>query len=205
MKCKQCGADCPGDAKFCGYCGSHFPEVKSESLNEENSREEIFDLIEQSSEYENRKSVARLEKLSSIGIGLLIPAVFLVVWIFGALFMATMMFSQAGPMGFVPLLMSGAGVVMLFIVVKKAMDFNSAPIISMPAIVVAKRTLVSGGGKNSSASTTYFITCENKNGRRKEYQVYDVQGAIYGRIAEEDAGVLFTRAKYAIGFDRVVV
>jgi hypothetical protein len=70
-------------------------------------------------------------------------------------------------------------------------------------IVTGKRNHVSGGGQNSSARTTYFVTCEREDGTRQEYQVWD--GNMFGRMSDDDAGVLFTKQEYGLDFDRVAI
>ena len=69
-------------------------------------------------------------------------------------------------------------------------------------IIAGKRTAVSGGGKNSSATTSYFVTAEFQDGRREEFATLTPQ--VYSKVAEEDAGVLFLRDQYALDFDRVM-
>ncbi len=75
--------------------------------------------------------------------------------------------------------------------------------LARPAVIVAKRMAVSGGSGDSSASTSYYLTAEFEDGTREEYQ--PMTPALYGRVAEDDAGVLFTRSSLALDFDRVVV
>ena len=115
-----------------------------------------------------------------------------------------------GPAGSAPALMALCpmsfvviGVFLIVHLAKKASAYANAPIIARLAIVVGKRTAVSGGGKNSSASTSYFITVELEDGQREELQ--PMAHDFFGRVAENDAGVLFSRAKIALDFDRVML
>ncbi len=64
---------------------------------------------------------------------------------------------------------------------------NAAEIITASCTVVSKRTKVSGGSGDSSASTRYYITFEFERGERKEIPV---SGRYYGMIAEGDIGQL---------------
>ncbi|UUO09206.1 DUF2500 family protein [Blastopirellula sp. J2-11] len=80
---------------------------------------------------------------------------------------------------------------------------EKSPVEVRPAIAVAKRTQVWGGIGNHAASTRYFVTFETEDGRRQEYALW--YGAMYGGIAEDDAGVLFTRGDYAADFDRIAI
>jgi hypothetical protein len=104
-------------------------------------------------------------------------------------------------MAVVPLGMAGVGVFLFLTVRKKMQTFETAPVAALPVIVVDKRTHVSGGSGDSSARTDYFVTCETEEGQRKEYQVWD--GNLYGRMAPQDAGIVYLRADYALDFDRV--
>ena len=66
---------------------------------------------------------------------------------------------------------------------------------------MAKRTAVSGGSGNTSATTSYHLTAEFEDGNRAEFQ--PIHAELYGRLVEGDAGVLFSRAWVALDFDRV--
>ncbi|NLE37166.1 MAG: DUF2500 domain-containing protein [Pirellulaceae bacterium] len=100
------------------------------------------------------------------------------------------------PVGFVVL-----GVVMLAKAIRKARQYGEAPLEAHPALIVAKRTEVSGGSGDSSASTSYYLTAEFEDGRRAEF--LPARPELFGRVAEGDAGVLFTRTDVALDFDRV--
>ena len=64
---------------------------------------------------------------------------------------------------------------------------NNSPILTVPAAIVAKRTEVSGGGHDTSASTSYYATFELENGERVELRV---SGKVYGSFVEGDNGTL---------------
>lgn len=51
-----------------------------------------------------------------------------------------------------------------------------------------------------SESTSYYTTFEFADGSREEFSV---PTALYSQFAENDAGVLFTRANMVAAFDRV--
>jgi len=84
---------------------------------------------------------------------------------------------------------------------------NKAPILSVRAKVVAKRTNVSessnmgvdGASMSSSTSTSYYVTFEVESGNRMEFWV---QGKVYGLIAEGDRGKLTFQGTRFLGFDR---
>ncbi|PQO39402.1 hypothetical protein C5Y96_02110 [Blastopirellula marina] len=106
-------------------------------------------------------------------------------------------------MGIVPLGMFVMGVFMAIRMFQNFQTMRDGKVDAIAAIVTGKRTQVSGGGENSSASTSYFVTFEFEDGQRREFPVLD--GSLYGRVSEDDAGVLFSRDKFAVDFDRVRV
>jgi hypothetical protein len=78
----------------------------------------------------------------------------------------------------------------------------SAPVRTSPARIVGKRTEVWGGGTDTSASTTYFLTLELEGGARRELST---GGRVYGLVAEGDVGVAFTRGVSVLDFRRLDV
>lgn len=71
-----------------------------------------------------------------------------------------------------------------------------------PALIVDKRTSVSGGGQSSSASTTYYVTLQFDDGKRHEYEA---TGKLYGKITKDDAGVAYIRDRFLLDFRRLTV
>ncbi len=218
MKCRSCGADNSPTEVKCNHCGSHLPN------NTKSEKAAIFAQIKASNQYKDRNSLERLARLPKVsGLQKAFLHIFFVVFIGGSGFMALIMLGMAGVIGFggfqagggsfaafslAPLLMAVVPIgfvvfgVFLFRHLKKKMEsMEDDPVNALPAVVIDKRTHVSGGGNNSSSHTSYFITCEVEDGNRKEYQVWD--GAMYGRLTADDAGILFVRAGYGLDFDRV--
>ncbi|WP_059170542.1 DUF2500 domain-containing protein [Bacillus sp. FJAT-27445] len=76
---------------------------------------------------------------------------------------------------------------------------NKQPRLTVKAVVVAKRTKVSGGSGESSASTWYYVTFEVESGDRMEMHV---GGAEYGQLAEGDVGDLTFQGTRYHGFTR---
>jgi len=202
----------------CGHCGSHLPLAASPS------QAAIFARIKASDTYAQRNSPERIAQLPKVGeLQKVILHVFFVVFICGSGFMAVMMLGMAGVFGLfgirsagglgaafslAPLCMAGVpvGFVILGVFIlrhqrKKMHSLENDPVDATPVVIVDKRTEVTGGG-NSSARTSYFVTCETEEGGRQEYQVWD--GNLYGRLAADDAGILFMRAGYGLDFDRVI-
>jgi hypothetical protein len=76
---------------------------------------------------------------------------------------------------------------------------NAAEVISTRVTVVSKRTKVSGGVGDSSASTNYYITFEFTDRNRTELSV---RGKMFGLIAEGDCGILTFQGTRFHGFQR---
>ena len=76
---------------------------------------------------------------------------------------------------------------------------NNSPVETYNAVVVAKRTNVSGGGKDSSASTSYHVTFQLEDNSRLELGVHAPE---YGALAEGDVGVLTRQGTRFLGFER---
>ncbi|PHS18988.1 MAG: hypothetical protein COA78_01085 [Blastopirellula sp.] len=219
MKCKSCGAGNTLGANFCAFCGGQLP------LTETNEKPAIFARIKSSAQWENRESPARvaalpkhsaLQKMFLGGFFIVFIGMsamgFIMLCLFSGVFAWLGGASSNGlgaGLGFIPMLFSVVPLgfvalgIYLFIKTQKKMSMlETAPVETLAVIVTGKRNHVSGGGQNSSASTTYFVTCEREDGSRQEYQVWD--GNLFGRMSDEDAGVLFTKQEYGLDFDRVV-
>ena len=83
---------------------------------------------------------------------------------------------------------------------------NNSPRLTVPAVVVSKRTDVSHhhhGGVNEHhhhhTSTTYYVTFEVESGDRMELQL---DGSAYGLMAEGDQGKLSFQGTRFLGFER---
>ncbi|MEW4564956.1 DUF2500 family protein [Bremerella sp. JC770] len=207
MKCPSCGASLPEDSSSCEYCGSRTTPPSQQH------DQDIFRRVKQSAQYADRHSVERLEKLPKPGIGQMIfLGVFFAMFCGIALFITVVAVGVASEMGIpyaiipfcmgiVPLGMFGLGIFMAIKMFGRFQAMRDGKVEAVAAIVAGKRTQVSGGSGNSSASTAYYVTFEFEDGQRQEFPVYD--GSLYGRVSEEDAGVLFSRAQFAVDFDRV--
>ena len=83
---------------------------------------------------------------------------------------------------------------------------NHSPRLTVPAIVVAKRTNVTrhhhAGAANmhhNHTSTTYYVTFQVESGDRMELHV---SGQEYGLLAEGDYGLLSFQGTRYLGFER---
>ena len=221
MKCSYCGAEIPPARSRCEYCGATLEVPRTP---ETVSRDAVFEKIFASPEYERRNTPERQSALPTIPpLMQFLPIAFLVVFIGMGGFMAFTALGVTGVAGAVGFSMHPAGgligvaglafvlvplafIFLGFFLLKKHFDkirsFQQADVEGEAAIIVGKRTAVSGGGRNSSVSTTYFLTVEFPNGRREEFAVLNPD--LYGKVAEDDAGVLFVRSELALDFDRVL-
>lgn len=75
----------------------------------------------------------------------------------------------------------------IFLGIKQWSYNNKQPRLNVDAAVVSKRTEVSGGSNDSSASTWYYVTFQVESGDRMELAV---RGSDYGMLAEGDFGEL---------------
>ena len=75
---------------------------------------------------------------------------------------------------------------------------NHSPQLTVPAVVTAKRTRVSGGG-NHHAHTSYYVTFQVESGDRMELSV---DGSDYGLLAEGDSGKLTFQGTRYLSFER---
>jgi hypothetical protein len=104
-----------------------------------------------------------------------------------------------GFFGLVPLLFVVFGLAMAIGIGAKAVRFARAPLLRVPALIADERTEVSGGGRNSSASTTYYATLEAADGVREEYRI---DGRLAGTVAPGDYGLAYLRGGVLLDFRR---
>lgn len=77
---------------------------------------------------------------------------------------------------------------------------NDSPRLTVAATAVAKRQRVSGGGANTMASTTYYVTFEVESGDRMELRL---SGREYGMLSEGDIGKLTFQGTRFLSFERI--
>ncbi len=212
MKCPSCGASLPEDSLTCEYCGSRTTPPSQQH------DQDIFRRVKQSPQYADRLSAERAQRLPKPGVGQMVfVVIFFTIFCGISLFIAVMAIGIGGfaslsenafpfslipfCMGIVPIGMFAFGIFMAIKMFKLFQLMRDGKVDAVAAIIVGKRTQVSGGSGDSSASTAYFATFEFEDGERKEFMVYD--GSLFGRISEDDAGILFSREKFAVDFDRV--
>lgn len=82
---------------------------------------------------------------------------------------------------------------------------ENSPRLSVPAVVKTKRSDVHGSTSmnndvaSHSSYTTYYVTFEFESGDRLEFTV---SGKEYGKLVEEDDGILTFQGTRFIGFER---
>ena len=195
MKCKSCGADVPPGGVKCEFCGSTVVPPESPS------RLAVFEQIKRSAEYERRNSPERLAALPRYpGCAKVFTVVFPLVPIgFGAVGTVAVLFAVAvfgAPAAVLLALCPAFFLVLLGVLIqlqfrKKLRAFEHAPALARAAVITSKR----GNGR-------YFLTAEFEDGSRGEFETLGRD--LYDRVAEGDAGVLFTRGPGALDLDRVV-
>ncbi|WP_300379501.1 DUF2500 domain-containing protein [Clostridium sp.] len=99
----------------------------------------------------------------------------------------------------IPLIMFGMIAFFIYGAIKENRYNNSQPIIPVEAKIIGKRTHVSRGTNNHSASTSYHITFELINAERLELKVSYND---YAYIVEGDKGILTFQGRRFISFER---
>ncbi|WML31378.1 DUF2500 domain-containing protein [Neobacillus sp. OS1-32] len=97
------------------------------------------------------------------------------------------------------ILVAGIILFVIFRGIKEWSYNNQQPRLNVEAVVVSKRTNVSGGGPDHHSSTWYYVTFQVESGDRMEFTV---NGREYGQLAEGDAGELQFQGTRYLGFVR---
>lgn len=90
---------------------------------------------------------------------------------------------------------------LLFQAYAQGCQITRLTLLTLHSTVVAKRTEVSGGSGDSSATTRYYVTFEFDNGERTELIV---GGNHYGMMVENDRGMLTYQGTRFKHFERDV-
>ncbi len=207
--CQKCSAQANRlDARFCEYCGAELP--RPVAAQPEPSRaggasanlKGRFAALEAHSDWERLKAFAPVNAGMSGPLGTAFMGIFLVVWI-GVGGIITMGFAAtAGPLALFPLGIVSLGVITMVKGARRHRKFLNAPIIPHAALVVDERVAVSGGGKNSSASTHYHTTLEFPDGQRSEHATIPEAAA---QACPGDVGMAYLRDNRLVHFERVPV
>lgn len=99
--------------------------------------------------------------------------------------------------------------IIIFTLIKGIMQWNrnnNSPRLTVPVLVVSKRTQISNHHHNTgtndvyyTSSTTYYVTFQVESGDRMEFHV---NGSEYGLLAEGDIGKLTFQGTRYISFVR---
>jgi hypothetical protein len=186
-------------------------------------KKEIFEAVYRSEAYQNRNSAERLATVPrvpqwQVAIAKGLPVIILILMLpilAVPLLMSLFVFFAGGikfalcPLVFFFLFL--AVVVSIYLAAKKSTSQTSTKkagsqgpsIESIAAIIVGRRTVVSGGGDSFSVHQNYLITAEFENGERQEYTALD--GNLMGKVVDGDAGIIFVQGSFLCDFDRVVL
>jgi hypothetical protein len=197
MNCERCGATVE-DGAFCKHCGARVLKPKDLGTDTHTSPER-FDLAKAHASF--ALASAHTPRVSAKA-EIVAPIVFSVFLVFFVVFSQTMMTHVSIMFRIFFLAIPGVGFVMMLAMLRKGMTFAAAPITNELRVVVDERTAVSGGGQNSSVSTTYYATLQDRSGGRVEYQTYDW---LAGRIAAGDIGVAYLKGVRLVDFARIDV
>ncbi|MCB9914576.1 MAG: hypothetical protein H6828_05435 [Planctomycetes bacterium] len=201
-KCAQCGA-APKNvaAKYCEYCGAELPSPATPPVVGPHG-----DLEARFAALEVHDSLPRLMRLTpstgAITTGFVVMIVFGVFFTAVALFMTGTFALLTGPFALFPLLFVAVGIFTVVKGAQKATAMSSAPMERVPVVILDERTQITGGGKNSSAHTSYFALVESASGERGEYQTLP---KVAGKLSRGDVGVGYFKGEYLVDFQRVPV
>ncbi|MDF1839480.1 MAG: hypothetical protein P1V35_16550 [Planctomycetota bacterium] len=210
VKCERCAAQASRhDARFCEYCGAELPKAAGARSPAQGAGGRALNLEERFRALREHSDWARLQSFSPEDAGKASPlavgmgGLFLVMWI-GIGGTVTMGFAATGfgPIVLFPLAILFFGLFAMLRGAREYQTFRNAPIIPCAALVVDERVQVSGGGKNSRATTKYFTTLEMENGKRSEFNTIE-SAAI--QACPGDVGVAYLRNKTLVYFERVPV
>lgn len=201
--CAHCGAAVKNlAARFCEFCGNALPRIVSSPPTGR-----FGDLPARFAALDAHESLPELRRLqpSTVAYQAHNVARVLFALLFLAACIAVFVFfvqRMRGPLVLFPLAFLGIGVLGLGRMLKRAATLARAPLLHVPALVVDERIHVSGGGENSSAHTTYYVSLESADGRRAEYES---RGELNGQIAPGDMGLAYLKGENLLDFRRVPV
>jgi hypothetical protein len=203
-RCTSCGAAVPAETGVCAYCGTataHDVNVPPPARDRASEKIERFDRLAEHPSFDKwmrwRPTPSATPRVAG---GFALRGVLLIAM--GVV--AAMAFSASrapGPVLIVPLVFIALGVTRVVRAgapaLRTAQTVETAK--AYPALVVTKRTEVTTG---EYGRTNYHVTMEFRSGTRREY---DVDGAFYGLVAEDDIGVAYIREGDLLHFKKIDV
>jgi hypothetical protein len=200
-RCAQCGALAARlDARFCEYCGTALPVPAPAPAPAPTDTAARFRAL--AAHPELPRLLAHVpESRALAGRGAVTLATLVFFGVVG-LFVTVVFFLVCPPFGLLPLALVGLGGYTLSRQYLRTTHARGAPLERHQALVVDKRTRISGGGEHSAARTEYFATLEQQDGSRRESETFD---EVAGRIVAGDMGVAYLRGDFLIAFERLRV
>ena len=164
-----------------------------------------FDRVEAHPEYASAPAQPVLPADATVGVAAMVGP--LTVSIFGLVFLLIaigLLLEIEPPLAFTVLFI---GTALMFILgglgaFGRRMQFKNAPIERVIAVIIKERSEVEGGSDTSPASTAYYTTLQTRDGTRTEYFTYR---SLVGRLAVDDIGVAYTKARTLVEFIRFEV
>ncbi len=207
--CPSCAGAVPFPRPMaCMYCGTVLPQAAEQTLpaapaTPDQAREERFEAL---AHHPAMPGILASTAPSAVGeiAGGGFRVIFGLIFAGVALFILTMTRSVGAP-GFFMLIPGFFIIVGLAISgssLYKTASLASASVEKRAARVVDERVQVSGGGENSSASTTYYVLLELRDGSRQEYKT---SASVAGNVARDDMGIAFIKGGLLLDFLRVEV
>ena len=202
-ECHHCGATIRNQtARFCEFCGTELVREEAPRMQTPyESRVTRFQMLRQNPELERWLAHRPQLEAPPQNRGLILAVPVVAVFLFFFLRTAAGV-GASGVFFVVPVVMLIAVGLAVAKSVSSSASFHRSKLRTRPAIVVDERTKVSGGGKNSSARTRYFVTLEFEGGARTEY---GVGPKLAGTVTEGDAGVAYLKGTHLAAFRRVSV
>lgn len=198
--CPQCSAPIPHPRpNFCAYCGTSLPPPDSRAAATAEPRDPRELLAQMRLDPRFAQCMEFTPTVPGVTVGLISTVVFLVFFVGVCLFLSASITMVMGPAGVVPLFMAGVGVLAVIGIARKSSRFTKAPLVREPVVVVDERTELSGGGE-SSVRTSYYVTIELEDGRRREVET---EGEVAGAVVPGDVGVAYLKSRYLIDFERL--
>lgn len=202
-ECHHCGAAVRSrTARFCEFCGTelvHDDAPRAQTPDE--SRRERFELLRRHPDLESGLRHTPQVRVPTISTGLVFVGPLVIAFL---VFFVVQANNMRAPIIFfiVPAIMFVAIANTIFRSVQRGSRVRAARWERLPAIVVDERTRVSGGGKNSRATTSYFATLEFEDGARREFRV---SPRLAGDITGDDAGIAYVKHDALLEFRRISV
>jgi len=201
VKCVHCGASvAAGSGRFCSHCGLALPDAPRITADEYRTHADRYRAVASHPRYPD--AMARTPRVSSKIPETLMLVLMLAFGVGGVSFIIGEILGSSRQPRELVILPAMFGVAWVGAIGQRLFDiwrFVRAPMVRVIAVIVDERTEVSGGGENSSASTTYYATLQLEAGRRVELTT---EGNVAGMISRGDIGVAYTKGGQLITFDR---